>query len=125
MQHLLLRLGVVSRMRQQMFPYKEGRVGYQVHIMGGEQLKNFAHALQSELIRTEHREICHWLLTDAPALDKTSRDTIPMAVKELVRTEKASAGVTWLQMNSDSGIAQHEILSHPHGNQTRFSTRGD
>ena len=92
-----------------MFPYKEGRIGYQVHVMGGEQLKNFARALQSALIRTEHKEICHWLLTDAPALDKTSRDTIPMAVKELVRAEKASAGVTWLQMNSDSGIAQREF----------------
>jgi DNA polymerase-3 subunit alpha len=108
-QHLLLRLGVVSRVRQQVFPYKEGRIGFQVHVMGGEQLRNFASALGPHLLRTEHQMICRWLVSEAPQPDKSSRDTIPMAVKELVRAEKDAAGITWLQVNGDSGVAQREF----------------
>lgn len=109
-QHLLLRLGVVSRVRQQVFPYKEGRIGFQVHVMGGEQLRNFASALGPHLLCTEHQMICRWLLSEATQPDKSSRDTIPMAVKELVRAEKDAAGITWLQVNGDSGVAQREFF---------------
>ena len=96
-QHLLLRLGVVSRVRQLTFKYKEGQIGYQVHIMGGKQLKNFANVLLPNLDRAEQQEICRWILADGPDIDKTSRDTIPVTVKELVRVEKASAGITWVK----------------------------
>ena len=46
-QHLLLRLGIMSSFRSQMFKYKDGRIGYQVHIMGGQHiLKGFLRTIK-------------------------------------------------------------------------------
>ena len=100
---------MVSRVRQQVFPYKEGRIGFQVHVMGGDQLRSFASALGPHLLRQKHQAICQWLLSEASQLDKSSRDTIPMPVKALVRAEKDAASITWLQVNGDSGVAQREF----------------
>src|SRR5438045_9794821 len=34
LQHLLLRLGIISRLRRVNFPYRDGRIGYQVFVNG-------------------------------------------------------------------------------------------
>src|ERR1041385_5485908 len=41
LQHLLLRFGIISRIRRVEFAYRDGRIGYQIHIVGNENLKTF------------------------------------------------------------------------------------
>ncbi len=92
-QHLLLRLGIVSHLRSVDFPYKEGRRGYQVHIIGHEHIRQFAAVVGPHLLRPAQREACRraetWTL---PAAVGTV-DTIPVEVKLIVRAEKATAGI--------------------------------
>ena len=50
LQHLLLRLGMVSRVTEKVFAYKEGRVGYTVHLLGRRSLEVFAAVIVPHLI---------------------------------------------------------------------------
>lgn len=51
-QHLLLRLGIISKVRTVIFPYKDGRVAYQVTITGKENLETFAETVGSRRLHT-------------------------------------------------------------------------
>ncbi|MCB8952554.1 MAG: PHP domain-containing protein [Ardenticatenales bacterium] len=108
-QHLLLRLGIMSSFRMQQFGYKDGRIGYQVHVMGSEHMLRFAQLLGPHLPREDQRAICTALVKQMGQADTSARDTIPLAVKEIVRDEKANAGITWTQLNGDTGIGQREF----------------
>jgi DNA-directed DNA polymerase III PolC len=112
-QHLLLRLGIVSSRRETTFPYKDGRTGYQVHVMGGEHVRRFAQVVGQHLLSQKQRAICAWLLKEAPEQEKTSRDIVPLAVKELVRQAKQETAVTWPQFRTQSGIAPREFYPAP------------
>ncbi len=109
-QHLLLRLGVVSRLRKVEFPYKEGRIGYQVHVMGGEHIKNFAATVGAHFVEPHLRRICAEILQAEYGPARGTRDVIPLPVKALVRAEKAAAGISWQQMRAEAGVAQREFL---------------
>ncbi|RLC79176.1 MAG: DNA polymerase III subunit alpha, partial [Chloroflexi bacterium] len=108
-QHLLLRLGVVSKLRTVEFPYRGGRTGYQVYVMGGEHLKNFAATIGVHFIEPHLREICEEILQGEYGTARGTRDVIPVPVKEIVRAEKAAAGITWRQMRTEAGVAQREF----------------
>ncbi|MEI2607476.1 MAG: LAGLIDADG family homing endonuclease [Candidatus Promineifilaceae bacterium] len=108
-QHLLLRLGIVASLRQTIFPYKEGRIGYQVHVMGSEQMEQFARVIGPQLLRVDQQAMCQELLTPQFDATATARDVIPVAVKELVRAEKEATGLTWTQIHKATGVAQREF----------------
>ncbi len=108
-QHLLLRLGIVASLRQTVFPYKEGRIGYQVHVMGSEQMEQFARVIGPHLLRIDQQAMCQELLNPQFDATATARDVIPVPVKELVRGEKEAAGLTWTQIYAATGVAQREF----------------
>ncbi len=108
-QHLLLRLGIVSRLRKVNFPYRDGRIGYQVHVMGTEHVRRFAEVLGPHFANGRYREMCAYVLDTQFGLACGTRDTIPVAIKSLVRAEKDKAGITWEQLRKESGIAQREF----------------
>ena len=108
-QHLLLRLGIVSRLRRVNFPYRGGRIGYQVHIMGNEHIKRFAATVGQYFINGRHREMCTYILNAEFDTARGTRDTIPVAVKQLVRAEKAAAGITWTQLRDEAEVAPREF----------------
>lgn len=108
-QHLLLRLGIVSSLRQTVFPYKAGRIGYQVHVMGSEQMQQFARLIGPHLLRVDQQAMCQELHQPQFNIAAPSRDIIPMPIKQLVPTAKEMAGVTWTQIYEAAGVAQREF----------------
>ena len=108
LQHLLLRLGMVSRLRQVTFPYKEGRIGYQVFITGQEQLQTFAETIAVHFASQSRRDTAIRLVAQVEALT-SSRDVIPLEVKELIRDAKAVRAESWQQIGSAASVAVREF----------------
>ncbi len=109
MQHLCLRLGIISRLRKVTFPYKEGRTGWQLFITGYENLLAFAQTVGAYLMSDKNRAALAALLAERPARVIGTKDIVPVAAKELVRSAKEQTGITWLALNAESGIAQREF----------------
>jgi DNA polymerase III subunit alpha len=109
MQHLLLRLGVISRLRQVVFPYKEGRIGWQLFITGYKNLTAFANTVGAFFFSDKNCRAMNALLSVKPARVIGTKDIVPVAAKALIRNAKERVGVTWLTLNTESGIAQREF----------------
>lgn len=120
LQHLLLRLGIMSSFRIQQFNYKDGRIGYQVHIMGGEHMLRFAELIGPHLLRPDHLAICESLIAQGRRATAVN-DTTPLPVKELVRREEAASDMSWVKLNAQTGIAQREL--YPTSNPTKKGFR--
>ncbi|MCB0072143.1 MAG: DNA polymerase III subunit alpha, partial [Caldilineaceae bacterium] len=108
LQHLLLRFGIISRLRTVDFPYKDGRIGYQLFVTGNDNLTQFAAAVGPHFVSATRRENLAALCLNEVA-GSGVKDVIPVGVKDLVRTAKATAGVTWTQINAETGVAQREF----------------
>jgi DNA polymerase-3 subunit alpha len=120
-QHLLLRLGIVASLRHTVFPYRDGRTGWQVHVMAGEQIRRFAEVIGPHLLRADQQGLCRALLEQPLNGSTASRDIIPLGVKALVRREKERAGITWPQLREATGVAQREF--YPTGNAAKRGFR--
>ena len=116
LQHLLLRLGIVSRLRTVNFPYKEGRIGYQLFVTGNDNLSAFRRWIGTHFISEKRREQMAELVLNGIVVSGT-KDVIPIGVKELVRSAKEQAGITWPDMNRACGVAQREF--YPVGASTK------
>ncbi|MBE2268904.1 MAG: DNA polymerase III subunit alpha [Anaerolinea sp.] len=108
LQHLLLRLGIISRIKKAHFNYRDGRDGYQLFVTGNENLCAFAEQIAVHFVSQARREKLARLMLEAPESFGT-KDVIPMQVKALVRQAQAASNVTWRQMNAETGIAQREF----------------
>ena len=108
MQHLLLRLGILSNIRRVVFPYKEGRVGWQVFITGNDNLAAFHAQIGAQMVSPERRTALQQMILAQPANGGT-RDVVPLAIKGLVRTAKARTGLTWTQLRAETGVAPREF----------------
>ncbi|MBN2470449.1 MAG: DNA polymerase III subunit alpha [Anaerolineae bacterium] len=108
MQHLLLRLGILSRLRTVEFPYKDGRTGYQLFVTGNEAIARFAEVIGVHFVSAARRDLLARLWIEAPESEST-RDVVPLGVKALVRQEKDRAGLTWQQVHENAGVAVREF----------------
>ena len=108
LQHLLLRLGIISRLRTVVFPYKEGRTGYQLFVTGSDNMARFGATIATRFVSAERRAQLNALVL-APEHSQSSKDVVPLAVKELVRAEKQTHALTWTQLNAATGVAQREF----------------
>jgi DNA polymerase-3 subunit alpha len=120
-QHLLLRLGIVSRIRDVVFPYKEGRSGYQVFVTGNEHLAAFAHQIGLHFLNESDREALEQLVLTSPSVKIGTKDIVPLSVKNLVRSAKDRSGLTWKEINAASGIAQREFYPTASATKVGFS----
>ncbi len=109
MQHLLLRLGIVSRLRKVRFPYKEGRDGWQLFVTGAWNLQTFAEQIGCHFVSSKRQLDLQGLLLAQDATITGTRDIIPMQIKERVRAAKEQRGVTWVELNAACGVAQREF----------------
>jgi DNA polymerase-3 subunit alpha len=107
-QHLLLRLGILSRVRTVEFPYQEGHTGYQVFVTGNENIATFHQHIGIYFVSPKRHAMLAQLSLVAPA-DSGVKDVVPLGVKALVRTAKTTLGVTWDQIRADCGVAQREF----------------
>ena len=116
LQHLLSRFGIISRLRRVRFPYKEGRIGYQVFITGSDNFSLFYKQIACFFISSERRQKLSHMISVNPASSGT-KDVIPLGVKEIVRREKVARGITWDIFGEQSGVAVREF--QPSNNVTK------
>ncbi|MGF1503625.1 MAG: DNA polymerase III subunit alpha, partial [Anaerolineae bacterium] len=103
LQHLLLRFGIISRLRVETDKYRTGRSGYQLFISGNANLARFSETIAAHFVsRRSKQAISNLVLKRTTA---STRDVIPVAVKNTVREEKARTGLTWQQI----GVAPREF----------------
>ncbi len=118
-QHLLLRLGIVSRVREVEFPYKEGRTGYQVHVMRGEHVRRFVQHIGPHLVNPQQRRVCETFARMSVRLGG-ERDTIPLPIKEHIRALKERASITWKELYRQTGIAYREFMPTNNGQKRGY-----
>jgi DNA polymerase-3 subunit alpha len=122
-QHLLLRLEIIGRVREVNFPYRDGRVGYQVFVTGNENLRRFAETVAVHFRSRARRELVERLVLAAPA-GGPSKDLIPVGIRERVRAAKARTGQTWAQVEAAADVSSRDF--HPVGtnpNKIGFTRR--
>jgi error-prone DNA polymerase len=94
-QHLLLRLGIVSRLYARSHRYRERRVGsFVVTITGQENLKLFYRRIARRFLDRRKRLRARVLVREG-AQRRASRDVVPVAVKALIDRERRHRSVTW------------------------------
>ncbi len=108
LQHLLLRFGIITRLRQVEFPYKEGRVGYQVFVTGIENLTRFSQCVGCYFVDRERLAGLQRLLSTTKVIAAV-KDVIPLNVKDLIRESKVESGLTWQEIHERTGIAVREL----------------
>ncbi|MCC6169757.1 MAG: DNA polymerase III subunit alpha [Caldilineaceae bacterium] len=116
LQHLLLRLGMISSLRTVEFPYKEGRTGYQLFITSHENFIRFAEQIAVHFVSPTRRDQLAQLCAVAPQ-QAAVKDVVPVAVKHLVRAEKTAHGLTWDALRAACGVAPREF--YPTGAATK------
>ena len=109
LQHLLLRFGIISRLRTVEFPYKEGRVGYQVFITGHGNINIFKGQIGCYSVNQKRKQALDELTASVPPVAIGTKDIIPSAVKEYVRAAKDQSGLTWKEISATTGIAPREF----------------
>jgi DNA polymerase-3 subunit alpha len=109
LQHLLLRLGIISRVRTVEFPYKEGRVGYQVFVTGYANFIPFRAAIGSHFVSDRRRSLLDQLCSQPTTAALGTKDIVPAAVKEYVRAAKDASHLTWGEITAQTGIAPREF----------------
>jgi len=108
LQHLLLRFGIISRLRQLEFPYRDGRIGYQLFVTGNDNLTRFRDHIATHFVSPARKEKLDQLCLETVATMGT-KDVVPVAVKPAVRAAKDRAGLTWTAINEQCGVAQREF----------------
>jgi DNA polymerase-3 subunit alpha len=114
LQLLLLRLGIVTRRQQKQFRYQyQGMprvgTGYTVHVVGKESVEAFLnrvapHALGREAQVARFRE---YVAARQP--DLTAKDTLPADVRRWVDDERRHHGLTWRDLEAQSGVSVKEL----------------
>jgi DNA polymerase III subunit alpha len=115
-QHLLLRLGILSRVRVVEFPYRGTRTGYQVFVTGHENLRRFATTVGTHFISEKRRATLERLTTQEP-VHGPSKDLVPVGVRAAVRRAKSNAGQTWREVEVGSGVCSRDF--YPIGTNPR------
>ena len=109
LQHLLLRFGIMSRSTKKMFAYKEERTGYTVHVLGRRSAERFVARIAPHIVGKDAQLAClREYLEHVPA-DLESVDTLPPEVKSWVQAAKEQSGLTWREVERQSGVCVKEL----------------
>jgi hypothetical protein len=125
LQHLFLRLGIITSLRSVTFPYKEGRAGYQLFVTGQTNIAAFAQHIGSHFVSAERRAklaaICAGGEDGEVDQRLAVKDVIPLGIKEVVRANKEAQGITWEGLHAACGVAQREFYPTNAGTKRGFS----
>jgi DNA polymerase-3 subunit alpha len=106
-QHLLLRLGLQSRLVEKRFAYKEGRTGYAVYLLGGlKAAHRFAQVIGPHLIGKRRRDL-EALLASWEAAGRSTEDILLLAFLDTVKAALAEASLGQVAaLLKEAGLAQ-------------------
>ncbi|MEN9509109.1 MAG: hypothetical protein RLZZ621_1672, partial [Gemmatimonadota bacterium] len=109
-QHLLLRLGILGRIRSVEFPYNGGfRTGYQVFVTGVENLRPFAETVGRHLVAPA-KCAAMAAMPIAPAFGGPSKDLVPVGlVRALARAAKSRRGETWAAVELGADVSSRDL----------------
>ncbi len=108
LQHLLLRLGIISRIRHVRFAYKDGRFGYQLFVTGNENIQQFARTVGCHFVSVRRREQLQDLFIGEP-LSFGTKDVVPFAVTSIIRKELRQRGMTWQKLGAQAQIGVSDL----------------
>jgi DNA polymerase-3 subunit alpha len=123
-QHLLLRLGILGRMRSVMFPYRGGqRIGYQLFVTGVENLRPFSERVGCHLVAPAKRAAMAAMpLATEPA---PAKDLVPAGtVRALARAAKAERGERWSDVERGADVSSRDLYPTGTNPQKIGFTRG-
>jgi DNA polymerase-3 subunit alpha len=107
--HLLLRLGVISRIRNVDFPYRAGtKRGWQVHVHGNENFRAFAATVGLRFLSEVRRARMVELVLRAPD-SGPSKDVVPVAIRQRVRALKAEHGLRRKDIEAGAGVSARDF----------------
>jgi DNA-directed DNA polymerase III PolC len=108
-QHLLLRLGIIARVREVTFGYAGGqRLGYQVFVTGVENLRPFAHYVGRHLIAQAKRAAMSAMPLEA--VSGPSKDLVPVGpVRALARAAKSRRDETWGAVETGADVSSRDL----------------
>jgi len=110
-QHLLLRLGIASRLYVRSHAYRDRRVtGFVVTITGQDNLRRFYRHIASRFLDQRKRLRARILVREG-AQRRASRDVVPVTVKALIDREREHRGVTWNEVKRGARVSLRALVS--------------
>ncbi|MEL6704691.1 MAG: DNA polymerase III subunit alpha [Bacteroidota bacterium] len=109
-QTLLLRLGLVSRVKAKVFKYRgTERPGYTVHLLGEGTLPRFLDVIAPHIVGRDAQVDEHRRYASSTKRGLTSKDTIPADVRAWVNEERQGLGLTWTALETQAGVSVKEF----------------
>jgi DNA polymerase-3 subunit alpha len=113
-QHLLLRLGMASRVHTKHFKYRGGvRPGFTVHLIGDGAAETFLARVAPHCLGRGRAVAVLQTHVDTTTRGSTSKDTVPLGVREWVDEERRARGLTWAALDEQSGVSTQEFYGTP------------
>ena len=110
-QHLLLRLGIVSRVYSRSRPYRGRHVtSFVVTITGQENLRRFDRRIARRVLDHGKWQRVRNLATKG-VQRRPSRVVVPVTVKAVIDRERHHRGATWADVGHGAGVALRELVS--------------
>ena len=121
-QHLLLRIGIVSRLYKRARPYRDGiAIGFVVTITGQRNLRRFHRVIARRFLNASKRQLMEQILQRRRD-GRASRDVIPVAVRAMVDSARRSRRLTWARLGDETGLSMRAICS-PDGSKRGYRRR--
>jgi hypothetical protein len=108
-QHLLLRLGIISRLYRRVRLYRGRKLQHQVITVTGDDLRKFCCVIGWRFLDPKRREQSKLLVV--PRNGRMSRDIIPSEVRTLIRREREKLKLSWVEISRMTGLSMREIQS--------------
>jgi DNA polymerase-3 subunit alpha len=113
-QYLLLRLGMVSRIHVKQFKCKGGlRPGFTVHLIGDRAAETFLERIAPHCLGRERAVAILREHVAATRRGLTSKDTVPLEVREWVDEERLTRGLSWSHLEELAGVSMQEFYGTP------------
>ena len=109
-QHLLLRLGIVSRLYRRTHPYRDRRVAsFVVTITGRDNLQQFNRLVARRFLGARKRSMAQAISMGGGG--RASRDIIPVSIQSTIAAARARSGMTWAEIELATGLSPRALCS--------------
>jgi DNA polymerase-3 subunit alpha len=111
-QHLLLRLGIVSELHEKRHPHHGGsRADFTVHVVGEDGARRFLGRITPHCVGRELQVEQFRKFLELPK-GGTSKDALPTGIRKWVDEERRKRGLTWHQVERCSGVSTKEFTGN-------------
>lgn len=115
-QHLLLRLGIVSRLYERDRPYRGRTVtAFTVTVTGSDNLRRFWRRIGRRFLTPAKRLRARAVAYATRPGKRASRDIIPTEVRSLIRSARTARGTTWTEIGRATSLGMREIQGRGEG----------